>query len=205
MKRSLALLGILLALAVSVSAQDWSKAYTDLVNRHVVQLSISKGGEFGLCTGSVVAPNEVLTAAHCTNDAESIMIGEQKAKVRGAVTSLDLALLEVWTGKTPIKLAAATPHQGTPVLSVGYTDYFLTRPDSTASHVMGTTEEWVKLDQNLQFGYSGGPTINLKGELIGVNVRTNFQRNIGYIVPVERVRVFLSMVATGIVDRPDKE
>jgi serine protease Do len=50
----------------------------------------------------------------------------------------------------------------------------------------------LQTDAAINFGSSGGPLVNINGDLIGVNVSVNEQaQNIGFAVPVRRVRAFL--------------
>lgn len=71
----------------------------------VVALRIGNATPFELCTGSLIAPNVVLTARHCVSKSASqtVVCNEKGASTNGAHVSLDYApaSLHVYTGSNP--------------------------------------------------------------------------------------------------------
>lgn len=54
-------------------------------------------------------------------------------------------------------------------------------------------EDLIQTDASINFGNSGGPLLNIRGELIGINTAMNRQaENIGFAIPVDRVRDVLT-------------
>src|SRR5215831_7136566 len=110
---------------------------------------------------------EVLTDSGATFD----------AKVIGTDAKSDLALIKV-EGHTDfpfVKLAAATPQIGEWVVAMG--NPFGLGGTVTAGIVSahgrdigsGPYDDYIQIDAPVNRGNSGGPTFNLKGEVIGVN------------------------------------
>ena len=201
-KTIIAALGLITVLLtpISVWSFDWSGIYEKVREQHVVGLQIETNG---LCTGVVVKASTVLTAAHCVIPqfpdgalAQSVQIVDtfgQKtsATVLKANVDLDLALLIGNTpNKFPIILANVSPNVGTEVAALGYHTNTL-RPDMTVSHIMQKFPALILVDNLHQFGYSGGPLINLAGELVGINVQQIPRDGAGVSMSIEIVRWFL--------------
>ncbi len=54
-------------------------------------------------------------------------------------------------------------------------------------------QDLIQTDASINFGNSGGPLLNIRGELIGINSAVNSQaENIGFAIPVDRVREVLN-------------
>lgn len=63
--------------------------------------------------------------------------------------------------------------------------------------------EWIALDLHLRPGHSGGPLINVKGQLIGINTMISGPQ-VGFAVPVHVVKAFLKRTIGLYVARPEQ-
>jgi serine protease Do len=145
--------------------------------RQPKQLVQGQGSGFFISAdGYVVTNNHVVDGAvkvEILTDAGATF----EAKVVGADAKSDLALLKIdGSADFPfVKLASATPKIGEWVLAMG--NPFGLGGTVTAGIVSaqgrdigsGSYDDYIQIDAPVNRGNSGGPTFNLKGEVIGVN------------------------------------
>lgn len=127
-------------------------------------------------------PGHVLTAFHVVSSTDAVLsvVGSDGTTYRGMVLGADeqrdLALLSI-PGITaqPLKIAAAAL-PGDPVLAVGYAagldgEPTVTRGIVSARRVDAKSGiEYVQTDAPINPGGSGGPLLNERGEVVGINV-----------------------------------
>ncbi len=145
------------------------------------------------CTGSgfYVSARQVLTNAHviCAEGAP-VTAGGSAARVVRAERNLDIALLEVGSGKgRPLPLGdAAALEAGDAVVLVGApvglaASVHTGRISNPHQSLMGVT--YLQLDANVNPGNSGGPLLNQRGEAIGiVTAAVKDARHIGLALPI---------------------
>jgi serine protease Do len=130
----------------------------------------------------ISADGYVLTNNHVVDHAKTVEVmttdGKRySAKVAGVDPRTDLALLKV-KGSTDfpyVKFAEASPRIGDWVLAVG--NPFGLGGTATAGIVSakdrdigsGLYDDYMQIDAPINKGNSGGPTFNLRGEVVGVN------------------------------------
>jgi S1-C subfamily serine protease len=174
---------------------------------------------FGVSGSGVVIRKEgfVITNYHVVRDAKEILVSfgpeydkdTYKASVISFVEKEDLALLKIqrdrefatiplgksedlMPGETAI--AIGNPYGQTISVNAGIVSGLhrnVPIPQPPDGHVI-EFPEMIQTDAAINSGNSGGPLLNINGELIGINTAMNNQaQNIGFAIPVDRVRSVL--------------
>ena len=217
------------------SAMDVTEIY-DRSAPGVVQITSTQGGvadPFGsspsgaLGSGFVVdKAGHIVTNYHVVRDAAQIRVSFSnqdtvEAELVGTDPSTDLAVLLVDThasALTPLPLGDwDTVRVGDPVVAIG-NPFGLSRT-ATAGIVSAlqrlitapnqfTIDHVIQTDAPINKGNSGGPLLNARGQVIGVNTQietggiTTGNVGIGFAVPANTVKeVVAQILATGRVDR----
>ncbi len=161
-------------------------------------------------TGFLIsADGLIVTNNHVIRDADEIRvrIGTHTyiAEVRGADTATDLALLKISADEDLPYLALGDSDALRPgdwVMAVG--DPLQLENTVTVGVVSAkgrqinisretqSFENFIQTDAAINFGNSGGPLLNLRGEVIGINTAINAAaENIGFAVPVNTLKSIL--------------
>ncbi|HTY42557.1 MAG TPA: Do family serine endopeptidase [Thermoanaerobaculia bacterium] len=155
--------------------------------------------------GYIVTNNHVIEGA----DKIEVRINNKEkytAKLIGRDTATDLALLKVETKQrlTPLPLGDSEKLRvGEWVMAIGDPlafDKTVTvgvvsakqRSGLTADPATRSFENYIQTDAAINFGNSGGPLINVNGEVIGINTAIfRPAQNIGFAVPVNTLKTIL--------------
>ena len=173
-----------------------------------------------LGSGFVVdSKGTILTNYHVVNGADEIRVelasGEEfPAKVVGGDSFTDLAVIEIDAGK-PLEVArlgnSDGMRRGDWVLAIG-SPYGLERTvtagiiSATARPGRSHWQRFLQTDAAINRGNSGGPLVNLAGEVIGVNTAilsaSGDNSGVGFAVPSNTaIRVYNQLVQHGRVTR----
>ena len=172
----------------------------------------------GFGTGFVIDPEGyIVTNDHVIRDADRIKVKladgrERRATVQGADRSTDLALLKIEaTDLTALAFGDSDEARvGDPVIAIGNPlDYERSVTSGIVSakgrKVYNTPpfEEYIQTDAAINRGNSGGPLLNLAGEVVGVNTIIRVDgRGISFAIPSNIVRqVVAQLRAQGYVAR----
>ena len=174
----------------------------------------------GQGSGFIISPEGlILTNAHVVEDAESVTVvmadkRELKARVVGMDETTDVAVLRVKADKLPTLpigdanslrvgewvMAIGSPFGFDHTVSAGVVSA------KTRSLPNGGYVPFIQTDVALNPGNSGGPLLNLKGEVIGINSQI-YSRSGGYMglsfaIPIDlAMNVQQQLVAHGKVSR----
>ena len=173
-----------------------------------------------LGSGFVVDPKGyILTNFHVVNGADEIRVelasGEEfPAKIVGSDSYTDLAVIEIDAGK-PLEAArlgnSDGMRRGDWVLAIG-SPFGLERTvtagiiSATARQGRSRWHRFLQTDAAINRGNSGGPLVNLAGEVIGVNTSilsaTGDNSGIGFAVPSKTaIQVYNQLIEHGRVTR----
>lgn len=163
--------------------------------------------EYGFGSGVIIeSVGFILTSEHVIESATKIEVklsnGEKfVAKVVGQDKETDLALLKV---ESPRPLPAAPLgdsdrlRPGQWVMAIGnpfiYDHTVTTGVISALNRRLGATifDNFIQTDAAINFGNSGGPLINIKGEVIGINTMISAEgTGIGFATPINTAKQIL--------------
>ena len=182
-------------------------------------ISDETGGGRGVGTGVVLTSDgEILTNAHVVEDASEVVVrfaGETEprvAKILASDLGNDLALLKIdATGLTAATFAKpGSVRIGDTVIAIGYalaldggptvTSGIISALKRTIETESGALNSLIQTDAAISSGNSGGPLVNLKGEVVGINTavaRGDFEsaaNNIGFSISVDEVLVVIEQL-----------
>lgn len=158
-----------------------------LASTVVVNSIDPESGEKTYCTGAVVAPHRALTAAHCIGIPEALTVDGEPSTVAQISEQFALVTVSPASGSKPALRFAKKLKLQEEVLSFGYAwgEMFVFRRHVARFHDV----DWA-MDGPLAPGMSGGPTVNLAGEIVGLNQAAN--TIIGIECGLEEIQAFLA-------------
>jgi serine protease Do len=161
-------------------------------------------------SGFVVGDSgEVITNNHVIDGADEIIvrIGDHsfEANVKGRDQATDLALLEIEADgdlaylplgdSEALRVGEWVMAIGSPQGLVGTVTVGVVSAKERRINISPQTssfENFIQTDAAINFGNSGGPLVNLRGEVIGINTAINYgSENIGFAVPVNILKQIL--------------
>ena len=170
-------------------------------------------------SGVVIDGKRILTNAHVVRYASQIYVQPNQsadlisARVEAMTPSMDLAVLKLddesfFDKRGTLSFADELPRVKDSVNVYGYptggtelsvTQGIVSRIEYTDYYYQASGLR-IQVDAALNFGNSGGPAVS-NGKLVGLvfSLIQNAQ-NIGYLIPVEEIRLFLADIADGIYD-----
>jgi S1-C subfamily serine protease len=170
-------------------------------------------------SGAVISGNRILTNAHVVQYASEVQVQANQAgdklsaTVKAVAPGMDLAILELEDQKffdshSPLPFKKSLPDSKDPVMVYGYptggaslsiTKGIISRIEFTG-YSLSTLGLRIQIDAAINPGNSGGPAI-VNDEIVGIAFsHLQAAQNIGYIIPVEEIELFLQDIADGHYD-----
>jgi hypothetical protein len=145
-----------------------------------------ESGQPIICTGFVVAAHRALTAVHCLQDDAGFTVDGKDSLVIKKDKYFALVSVSPELGIKPALKLAGKLRLQEPVISFGYAwgDIFV-----FSRRVAAFKGGDFAMDGALAPGMSGGPTVNYKGEVVGLNQAAN--NIIGIMCGAGEIRAFL--------------
>jgi len=160
----------------------FTQVIDEFVQRIMPSLVIVRGHRFGAGAGIVWDANGlILTNNHVVGRHNPIVVlqndGEYKSQLIARDPDVDLALLSIEaTGLTPLKPASVSPRVGEMVFAFGHpwgqrntVTRGIVSALVSAQNRRGDKLPVIRSDTPLAPGNSGGPLVNAKGEVVGIN------------------------------------
>lgn len=166
-------------------------------------------------SGVVISPDgEILTNAHVVEGARgsdteievrTAANKTYKATILGRDRELDIALIKIESTHLPYaKIGNSDAMRiGDWVVAIGNPfglDHTVTQGiiSGKGRKIVGGVESFLQTDAAINRGNSGGPLLNLRGEIIGINTAINpAGQNIGFSVPINMVKHVLPDLRSG--------
>ena len=195
-----------------IYAQDAKQLFNEFSDRifQVRILEISSGNQASIGSGfQIDVQGHVITNFHVVSEyvhyPERYRIeleNNHKEKLSLQLVNIDvindLAILKLDNSqRAEIELADDLPTNGEPIYSLGNPhDLGLTVVPGTFNGVTShSLYERIHISGAINSGMSGGPTLNSKGKVVGVNVASSGNQ-VGFLVPLHRLRAFINKSKT---------
>jgi serine protease Do len=160
----------------------FTQVISDLVEQVMPALVVVRGHRYGAGAGIVWDANGlILTNNHVVGRHSPVVVlqndGEYESRLIARDPDVDLALLSIEaTGLTPLKPAPVSPRVGEMVFAFGHpwgqrntVTRGIVSALVSARNRRGDTLPVIRSDTPLAPGNSGGPLVNARGEVVGIN------------------------------------
>ena len=189
---------------------NWANL-VDLVEPAVVRINTLRGSRKGTASGFVVHSSGIIvTNYHVIQDVKFANVEFNDGKMSSVKAYLllapdkDLAILELsaLAGPLPaLQLAPESPRKGEEVAAFGAPFHFsftmtkgvvsgLRTPQEMRNAGVLSNVNWIQTDASISEGNSGGPLVNMRGEVVGVNTVTGQgdAQNLNFAIAVDAIR-----------------
>lgn len=192
--------------------REINTAVVHIVSKEKVDLKFEEiTPKSGVGSGIVISPEgHILTNYHVIEDSNQIEVAfndgqRTQAVIVGTAPQLDLALLKVESKTIPLTVARLGNSDelmvGQKVLAIGHPlDLHMTLSAGIVSSLNRTLEDLslelkgriIQTDAAINPGSSGGPLVNSRGEVVGINTAIALGgQNVGFAIPINMAKKVL--------------
>jgi len=191
----------------------------ELVEPSVVRINTLRADRKGTASGFVVHPSGIIvTNYHVIQDVEfaRVLFNDHRVATVDGILVLapdkDLAVLKLSSmggPLPPLALAPELPRKGEDVAAFGAPfDFSFTMTQGVVSGLRTPAEmhgagvmanvNWIQTDASISEGNSGGPLVNMRGEVVGVNTVTGQgdAQNLNFAIAIDAVREVLDQASS---------
>ena len=184
---------------------DYSGVYKKVVQSIVNVIQVNEGRAVSTGTGTIINDGSyVLTCSHCINAqfSNGIFI-KPNTFISGTIAynnpDIDIAILQFphSLGKGLPIVSSDKMEVGNEIFTVGFPYSFPSEKTLTAGNIAAFEDGLIKIDTSVNNGNSGGPLLNVDGELVGV-INTKLGRLSKFLEEVEQAKPQAFMTIGGI-------
>ncbi len=201
--------------AITIVAQDAMNSVVGITTRSLRQIGFFQQEVGGVGSGVIVDSNGyILTNSHVIDNgnAKNIRVlfdngDEKEAKVLWYDALLDLAIIKVDAKNLPVAKLGDSDKLlvGEPAIAIGnplglefqstVTSGIISGLHRTINVEGNVIEDLIQTDASINQGNSGGPLLNSKGEVVGINTaKISSAEGLGFAIPINTVKPILEQV-----------
>lgn len=201
--------------AITIVAQDAMNSVVGITTRSLRQIGFFQQEVGGVGSGVIVDSNGyILTNSHVIDNgnAKDIRVlfdngDEKEAKVLWYDSLLDLAIIKVDAKNLPVAKLGDSDKLlvGEPAIAIGNPLGLEFQSTVTSGIISGlhrsinvegnVIEDLIQTDASINQGNSGGPLLNSKGEVIGINTaKISSAEGLGFAIPINTVKPIIEQI-----------
>lgn len=201
--------------AITIVAQDAMNSVVGITTRSLRQIGFFQQEVGGVGSGVIVDSNGyILTNSHVIDNGNAKHIrvlfdngDEKEAKVLWYDSLLDLAIIKVDAKNLPVAKLGDSDKLlvGEPAIAIGNPLGLEFQSTVTSGIISGlhrsinvegnVIEDLIQTDASINQGNSGGPLLNSKGEVIGINTaKISSAEGLGFAIPINTVKPIIEQI-----------
>ncbi len=184
---------------------DYSSVYKKVEKSIVNIIQLSGSTAVSTATGTIIGDGTyVLTCSHCVNTKfQNGIFIKPNSFIPGTIvfndSVMDIAILQFTSSLGEgLKMVSSDKMEiGNEIFTVGFPYNFPSEKTLTAGNIAAFEDNLIKIDTSVNNGNSGGPLLNIDGEIVGV-INTKMGRLSKFLEDVEKAKPQAFMQIDGI-------